>query len=187
MRSLVYYVAASLDGFIAAPDGDVSAFGQDPATLSALFELYPETCPVHARKPLGVTSAPRRFDTVVMGRRTHQPALDAGLTSAYPHLRQIVVTHRALPDSPVETVGGDVRTRIRDLMAEPGKDVWLCGGGELAGQLVDEIDELQVKVNPVVLGAGIPLFSGLDRPQPFDHADTRVLPAGVVLLTYRRR
>lgn len=187
MRDLVYYVATSIDGFIADPDGDFSAFGQDPATLAALFAMYPETCPAHAREALGITAPPRRFDTVIMGSRTHQPALDAGLTSAYPHLRQIVVTHRDVPDDPtVETADGDVAALIRDLKARPGANLWLCGGGDLAGQLVDEIDELQVKVNPVVLGAGIPLFSGLTSPRPWRHIESRSLPAGVVLSTYRR-
>lgn len=187
MRHLVYYVATSLDGFIAAPDGDFSAFGQDPGTLAALFELYPETCPAHVRGPLGITAAPRRFDTVIMGYRTHQPALDAGLTSAYPHLRQIIVTHRDVPDDPtVETMAGDIASFVADLKREPGSDIWLCGGGDLGGQLVGQIDEVQIKVNPVVLGDGIPLFAGMTRPRAYEHADTRELPGGVLLSTYRR-
>lgn len=50
MRNLVYYVATSIDGFIADADGDFSAFPQDPATLRVLFDRYPETCPVHVRE-----------------------------------------------------------------------------------------------------------------------------------------
>ncbi|WP_040161892.1 dihydrofolate reductase family protein [Nigerium massiliense] len=187
MRDLVYYVAASLDAFIADPDGDFSAFPQDPATLAVLFDRYPETCPAHAREALGVDAPPRRFDTVVMGYRTYQPALDAGLTGgAYPHLRQVVATHRALPDAEgLSVISGDVAGAVRQLKEEPGRDIWLCGGADLAAQLVELIDEIQIKVNPVLLGSGIPLLPA-GGPRPYELTAADELPGGVVLQTYRQ-
>ncbi|QHC63018.1 dihydrofolate reductase [Rathayibacter festucae] len=189
MRDLVYYIAASLDGCIADPAGDVSAFPTAPETLADLFERYPETCPAHLRAALGVTASPRRFDTVLLGRRTHAPAVDAGLVDgAYPHLRQIVVTHGRLPTSDrVETMAGDVRAQVAALKREPGRDVWLCGGGDLAAQLIGEIDEIQVKISPLLLGAGVPLFGGLPQPVALEAVELRALPGGVALATYRRR
>lgn len=187
MRNLVYYVATSIDGFIAEDDGDFSAFPQDPATLRVLFDRYPETCPVHVRDALGVTAAPRRFDAVVMGRRTHQPALDQGLAGAYPHLAQYVVTRRSLPGSPsVQRVSEDPAQFVADLKREPGRDIWLCGGGDLAAQLLDLIDELQLKVNPVLLGNGIPLVRGTRIPASFRLVQSEQLPGGVLLNTYRK-
>src|SRR5690606_25751699 len=100
MRKLVYYVAVTIDGFIAAPDGDAGFFANAPETVAALFGRYPETCPAHLREMFGIGGDPVRFDAVILGARTHQPALDAGLTSAYPHLRQFVVTNRDLPHDP---------------------------------------------------------------------------------------
>lgn len=188
MRELVYYVATSIDGFIADPTGNFSHFPACRETLDSLFTRYPETCPGHLREALGVTEAPRRFDTVLMGRRTHAPAVEAGLTGgAYPHLQQIVTTHQGLPDSPgVEVVTGDVATRVVDLKKEPGRDIWLCGGANLAGQLIDLIDEIQLKINPVLLGDGIPLFGGDGRPRDVETTDIELLPGGVTLATYRR-
>ena len=188
MRDLVYYIATSLDGFLADPEGDVSAFPTAPETLADLFERYPETCPAHLRAALGVTAAPRRFDTVLLGRRTHAPAVDAGLVDgAYPHLRQIVVTHGELPASDrVETMRGDVRAQVAALKREPGRDVWLCGGGDLAAQLIDEIDEIQIKISPLLLGSGIPLLGPLAQPVALEAVDLRALPGGVALATYRR-
>jgi dihydrofolate reductase len=103
VRDLVYYVATSMDGFIADPAGDPSRFPAGPELLERLFARYPETCPVHLRGALGVTAEPQRFDTVLMGRRTYAPAEQAGLEhGAYPHLRQCVVSHRALDAPGVE-------------------------------------------------------------------------------------
>ncbi|MEC5179722.1 dihydrofolate reductase family protein [Arthrobacter sp. CG_A4] len=186
MRRLVYYVATSIDGFIADPAGDVACFPVQSETLANIFARYPETCPGHLRETFGVTEAPRRFDTVIMGRRTHAPAVAAGLASgAYPHLRQIVVAHQDLPEpSGVEVMGGDIAVQIAELKNEPGLDIWLCGGGELAGQLVDLIDEIQLKINPVLLGSGIPLFGGDARPRELQAVGIEPLPGGVNLATY---
>lgn len=187
MRDLVYYVATSIDGFIADPCGDFSAFPQDPTTLAVLFDRYPETCPTHLRDVLGVTGAPRRFDTVLMGYRTYEPALAVGLPGgAYPHLHQVVATHRDLPDAPNLTmISGDLPRQIARLKDQPGHDIWLCGGANLAAQLIDHIDEIQIKVNPVTLGAGIPLLPAPGAARAFRLAGLEELPGGIALLTYR--
>jgi dihydrofolate reductase len=164
MRKLIYYVAVSVDGVIADPDGGVDAFPVEGDHMPWIIEHYPETIPGHLREPLGLARTPHRaFDTVIMGRTTHQVAVDEGLASGYPHLRQYVVTHRPdeLPAEEGLTASDeDPVTLVRRLKAEDSPlDIWLCGGGMLAGQVVDEIDEFRLKVNPVVLGAGIPLVA----------------------------
>lgn len=188
MRNLVYYVAASIDGYIADRNGDFSVFPQHPDTLRELFARYPETCPVYAREALGVTGEARRFDAVIMGRRTYQLALDMGLSDgAYPHMTQYVVSHQPLPaSSSVQWVDRDPAGFIADLKRQPGKDIWLCGGGELAAQLYDEIDVIQIKVNPILLGEGIPLVRGTPAPLTFELAESEQLPGGILLATYRR-
>jgi dihydrofolate reductase len=186
VRDLVLYIATSIDGFIADPAGDPSRFPAAPELLASLFARYPETCPVHLRDALGVSADPRRFDTVLMGRRTYAPAEEAGLEhGAYPHLRQIVVTHGTIAAPGVEVVAGDVAGRVAALKAEPGRDIWLCGGADLAGQLVDLVDEIQLKVYPVLFGDGIPLVRDAGVPQDLDLVDLQRLPGGVALATYR--
>lgn len=188
MRSLVYYVAVTVDGFIAGPDGSTDFFPMQPDTIHSLFARYPETCPAHLRDALGVTASARRFDCVLLGANTHRPAVQAGLTSAYPHLDQYVVTHQPVPDDPTVTVvRSDPGALVRDLKKQPGQDIWLCGGANLAGQLIEQIDEFQLKINPVLIGTGIRLVDQGFDPVHLRLEQSQALPGGVVLNTYRRR
>lgn len=188
MRLLTYYIAASADGYIAGPDGQFDFFAFDGDLASWIIKEYPETLPVHAREALGINDQPnRQFDTVLMGRRTYQPALDAGIKSPYPHLRQIVFS-TSLRDqgSGVEVVAGNAAQLVRELKEEDGGGIWLAGGGCLAAELRTEIDELVIKRNPVVLGAGLPLIDGSFDPQTFDGVSSRSFDTGVVVEVYHR-
>ena len=98
-----------------------------------------------------------------------------------------MVTHQPLPALPLaQWVDRDPAGFIADLKRQPGKDIWLCGGGELAAQLYDEIDVIQIKVNPILLGEGIPLVRGTTAPLTFELAESEQLPGGILLTTYRR-
>jgi dihydrofolate reductase len=103
-------------------------------------------------------------------------------------LRQrLLADHDHQPGPAVELVNGDAPGRIRQLKAEDGLGIWLCGGGELATALQSEIDAVILKMQPVVIGAGVPLFAaGVDLVR-FDLVDCRPFDSGVVFLTYHRR
>jgi len=191
MRTLTYYVATTIDGFIAEPDGadpTGSLFHVDPEALQHIIEHYPETLPTPAREALGVTDPGARFDTVLEGRRSYQVGLDAGMTNAYAHLRHLVFsrTLQHSPDPGVELVATDPAATVEQLKAETGGGIWLVGGAELAAALYEEIDELVLKVNPVTAGAGIPLFAGRagSSRRRFALTDHTTLPSGVTVLTY---
>jgi dihydrofolate reductase len=190
MRKLVYFVASTLDGFIAAPDGSVGffPFSVDSALARFMRAEYPETLPTALRQALGFDDAPNRvFDTAVMGRGTYEPALKEGITSPYRHLRQCVFSRSMVsPDPEVEVVAGDPAAFVRKLKHEEGKDIWLCGGGETAGVLWSEIDELVVKLNPLAAGDGIPLARRSFDPTELTLTSARPLAGGVVVLTYTR-
>lgn len=191
MRALIYYVAVSIDGFIADPDGGFDAFLVEGDHMPWIIGHYPETVPGHLRGPVGLEGTPHAaFDTVIMGRRTHQVAVDEGLPSGYPHLRQYVLTHRAA-DLPAEDgltiTDEDPVDLVRRLKAEDSDlDIWLCGGGNLAGQVLDEIDEFRLKVNPVVLGAGVPLVAGDMRALTLTQRSRRDFESGVSYVEYVR-
>jgi dihydrofolate reductase len=186
MRKLTYYIATSLDGFIAGPEGQFDFFGFEGDFAAHVLAEFPETLPGPARAPLGIADSPnKRFDTVVMGRGTYEPGLAAGMTSPYPQLRQYVFSRSLVGTDPaVEVVAGDPVEIVRKLKGEDGLGIWLCGGGQLAGQLRDEIDELIVKINPLVLGAGIPLFAGEFGPGQLRLIESRSFETGTVMATY---
>jgi dihydrofolate reductase len=187
MRSLVYFVACTVDGYIAAADGSFDFFGFEGPHVQDLLDEFPEMIPGHLRGAVGGLGPNRRFDTVLMGRATYEVGVPLGVTSPYPHLRQIVVsgTMTAPPHPGVELVRDDVAARVRALKGEPGADVWLCGGAGLAATLADEIDELVLKVSPIVLGAGIPLFGARIGPRELAVTEHRTYPNGFALVRGR--
>ncbi|MBP5872711.1 dihydrofolate reductase family protein [Streptomyces scabiei] len=197
MRKLVYYVGVSLDGRIAGPGGEFDFFPQGDEQQAAAYAtwtnaLYPETVPTAYRAAVGVADAPnRRFDTVVMGLGSYRPALDHGITSPYAHLRQYVVSSTLAPDTDpaVIVVPSDPLALVRELKGEAGTDldVWLCGGGRLAGALLPEIDELLIKTYPVIAGTGVPVVDGAFDPTVFYVAERTSFPNGVTLTRLTRR
>lgn len=196
MRVLTYLVAVTLDGFVAAPDrsdptGPTGFWPVTPDYLEHLVATYPETLPGAARDALGVTASGTSFDTALMGRGTYEIGLTAGVPDAYPHLRTLVfsTTMTASPDPAVELVAGDPGQRVRELKEEPGGGLWLVGGGSLAASLYDEIDALVLKVAPITIGAGVPLFGDGDgrfRLRSWTPLSSVTLPGGVTVLTLVR-
>ncbi|WP_130177094.1 dihydrofolate reductase family protein [Cryobacterium sp. SO1] len=191
MRKLVYYVATTLDGYIAGPDGgDPSGadyFPLTPDVIQFIAKHFPETLPGPARDAMGIDSIGESFDTVLEGRASYEIGLAAGLTDAYPHLRHLVFsTTLQSQDSAVEVVRSDALACVRALKAEKGKDLWLVGGGTLAHSLLPEIDRLILKQNRSVIGAGIPLFNGPFQSHLFQPVDEVLLESGMRVLTYDR-
>lgn len=188
MRELVYYVAVSIDGFIADPDGGFDAFLVEGDHAAVVFGEYADALPAHAHAALGIEPPRTRFDTVVMGWNTLVPALDAGIASPYPHLNQIVASRRHREHDPAITLTDDPLSAVRELKSEDGLDIWLCGGGELAGALLPEIDRLVLKRHPLVLGSGIPLFgSAPSAPRVFAPTGSRRFESGVAIEEYAAR
>lgn len=188
MRELVYYVAVSLDGYIAAPDHTFDAFPVTGDHMDTILRDYTDALPAPALAALGLTPPLFRFDTVLMGWNTYAVGLAQGLDNPYPHLRQYVFSRtRTAGPAGITSSGADPSGVVRALKAEPdGADIWLCGGGQLASALAGEIDRLVLKVNPVVFGAGIPLFAGHGyTPRHAELTAGERFESGVVINHYR--
>lgn len=185
MRELVYYVAVSVDGYIADPRGGFGDFLAEGDHMSVAVDEYSDALPAHAHSALGIEPSGTRFDTVIMGWNTLVPALDIGIARPYPHLRQVVASRRPREVDPTIELAANPLAAVRQLKREDGLDVWLCGGGELAGSLLPEIDRLVLKRHPVAFGSGISLFGGTPyEPRAFTLAGARTFSSGVVIEEY---
>ena len=188
MRELVYFVAPSLDGRIASPDGDISAFPHSGDHIDWLAREWPDTLPKVVLDGLGIRATASRFDTALMGWNTYASALAQGVDNPYPHLRQYVFSRsaREVPAG-VTLVREDPLGVVRELKAERGgTPIWLCGGGSLAGALLPEIDRMVLKINPIVLGDGVPLVRGGYDPGDFVFLGSQSFDSGVVVCEYAR-
>ena len=169
MRQIIYSAAASLDGYIARIDGSADWIPEDP--------------------DIDFTSMFSRFDTVLLGRKTHDEALRLG--GLAPDLEAFVFSRTQPPGK--RDGAGYVNSKPLELVVElrkhPGKDLWLMGGGELAAEFLeaDLVDGIQMAVCPVVLGSGIPMFGRRAPERRFRLANQRVYPkSGIVMLDYER-
>jgi dihydrofolate reductase len=185
---LVYYAAVTVDGYIARTDGSFDCFLFEGEHFADLIARFPETFPAHFRPR---TSAPEagRFDTVLMGRNTYEVGLREGVTNPYAPLQQYVIsrTMQESLDPAVRLHRGDPLELVRRLKGEGGRDIWLCGGGKLAASLMPEIDELILKINPVVIGSGIPLFDGSHVSLLVSLVEHKTYSNGFVLACYETR
>ncbi|MEO0373906.1 MAG: dihydrofolate reductase family protein [Cyanobacteria bacterium P01_A01_bin.17] len=170
MRALKYYVACSLDGFIAQTDGSFDRFPWDDEVIADFIESF------------------QWFDTVLMGRKTYEVGLKEGKTDPYPMLKSYIFsrTMDRSPDPKVELISEQAVEFVRALKQEQGKDIWLCGGALLAAQLFQNqlIDELIVKLNPVLLGSGIPLLMANVPPAMLALQESKQYDNGTFRLQY---
>ncbi|MFF1844707.1 dihydrofolate reductase family protein [Streptomyces sp. NPDC058232] len=193
MRKLTYFIACSIDGFIGDPGGDASSMYPfvNEEFIEFLASQYPETVATEGRRQLGFHDAEnQKFDTVIQGRASYQLALDVNITSPYAQLRELVAsrTLKESPDPNVELISDDVVGRVRELKAEDRElGIWLCGGSQLAGELLDEIDELVIKTYPLVYGSGMPMFGSDFAATEFALESVRVFDNGVLVRTYSRK
>lgn len=172
MRSVRYYVATTLDGFIADAEGGFDFFVHDDALVADMF-----------------AALERDYTAVVMGRATYEVGLAQGVVDPYPWLDTYVVsTTLDPPEAPNVTVLRDIDS-VETLVRGEGGRIWLCGGGALASAMNARglVHELELKVSPVVLGQGIPLFRELPGPLSFVPAgDARCFDSGIRVTRYAR-
>ncbi|NER99610.1 MAG: dihydrofolate reductase [Symploca sp. SIO1B1] len=187
MRKLKYYVACTIDQFIARENGSFDFFLTEGEQVADLLESFPETIPAHFRDQLGISAENKHFDVVLMGRRTYEVGLKEGFTNPYPQMKQYLFsrTLQVSPDQNVELVSTSPVALVKELKQQPGKDIWLCGGGNLATTLFSQIDEMILKVHPILLGSGISLFYGAIKQTSLKLINNKIYNNSFMLFHYQ--
>jgi dihydrofolate reductase len=138
-----------------------------------------------------------RADALLLGRRTWEifngywPLHDNGDVVSH----GINVLPKYVPSTTLKNptwqnthvISGDLETAIRELKAQPGRELQLHGSGELLRWLLarDLVDELNLRLYPVVVGDGRRLFPEQGQTHSMELVESRTVPSGVTLLTYR--
>ncbi|MEX2112229.1 MAG: dihydrofolate reductase family protein [Pirellulales bacterium] len=168
MRRICYSVAMSLDGYIAGPNGEFDWILMDPEIdFGAMMS---------------------RFDTLLMGRGTFAASQTMG-PGGMPGMKTVVVSTTLRPEdhAKVTLIGKDVEQAVKRLKAEPGKDIWLFGGGKLFRSLLDArlVDAVEVAIIPVVIGGGLPMLPPGGQRATLKLVNSKVYQqTGTVLLEY---
>jgi len=178
--STQYYVAQSLDGYIAEADGNLDWLTGYPSEGSG---------------PPGATDGEydrffAQVGVIAMGSATYEWILDKVDSWPYEGTPCWVFTSRelAVPDgADVRFARGAVAPVLDEMRAVAGeRNVWVVGGGDLASQFVGEgvLDELILTVVPVVLGDGLPTFAQRHADNPLRLTATRPSKDGMTELRY---
>jgi dihydrofolate reductase len=176
MKKIKVYIAVSLDGFIALPDGG----------LDGLSELAGITSDRHEYREFYDS-----IDTVIMGNSTFQEFRNTDVEWPYgDKFTYVLSNHKnSLPlKENIAFLTENIPGTVRQLKEQAGKDIWLLGGGQTITFLLncDLIDELQLCYFPVILGKGFPLFSGRLKKSNWKLIENTVLHSGILKATYQR-
>lgn len=173
MNKVIYYVACSIDGYICGEGADVTGFlGEGDGVQKYLNDL-------------------KEFKTVIMGRKTYESGYQFGLKPGeppYPHMEHYVFSKTlVLEDAAPNVHIKELELKELSLILKASdSDVYLCGGGELAGFLLENeyIDVVKIKLNPLLLGQGVKLFENSKKAYQLNLLSAESFEAGLQILTY---
>lgn len=176
MRTLVIYIATSLDGYIAKPNDDLSFL----KVVEKEGEDY------------GYAKFAATIDTIIIGRRTYDWVLREIGPSYYDNgERDVYVITRTEKPGIGRTIfyTGDLTELVHELKSGEGKNIYCDGGAEIINELLqhDLIDEIIISVIPILVGDGIRLFKDGRPEQQLELVGTKTFDTGLTQLHYKRK
>jgi dihydrofolate reductase len=169
MRKVIYGGACSLDGFVAGPDGSLDWLHFSDDVRDVVARSWAEA------------------DTVLFGRKTWEASAGSG-GGGMPGMKSYLFSRTLTrpPGDGVELATGDAGEFVRQLKRQPGKDILVMSGGNLAASLLSAgvVDEVGLNIHPVLLGSGVPAFLDAGRRVRLTLAECRPIHGGCVLVRY---
>ena len=183
MRTVIYSMSVSLDGFIAGPGGDIGFTAPDQEQ----FRFH-----IQQTREIGVELMGRRLYEAMLVWETAETWADADglefarIWNAIPKVVFSTTLERV--EGNARLAGTDVASEVARLREEPGEGVISVAGASLASTLIklNVIDEYRLFVDPVVVGGGTRYFPPLDAAIELELLETRTFGSRVAYLRYRR-
>lgn len=175
MKKIILYIAASIDGRIAEPDGGIEWLSEFPITKEMNY---------------GYKEFMASIDTIIMGGRSWRELSNMDAMGAYADKAVYVVSrHDWGEKGNIKFITENVIKRIVDMRNETGKDIWLFGGGELVSMLLaaDLVDEMQIAYIPVILGKGISLFPEQAKESKWELIESKNYSSGIIMVEYQKK
>ena len=176
MRKLIIYIAASLDGYIAKPNDDLS--------FLKLVEKENED--------YGYAAFTATIDTIILGRKTYDWVLKEIGPGHYDNGdRTIYVITRTPKQSQgnIHFYNGSLVELVTQLKSAKGKNIYCDGGSEIINELLKSrlIDELIISVIPVLVGGGTRLFKENIPEEKLELIGSKTFDTGLVQLHYKTK
>lgn len=175
MKKINLYIAVSIDGYIARPDGDLDWLTEFPNPQQLDY---------------GYNNFLASVDTVIMGGKTYRDILAMDVLWPYKDKETYIVTRHTenSTESNVHFLNENIIETISALKMKEGKDIWLVGGGELVSMFLnsDLIDNMFITYIPTILGSGIPLFPKMEKESQWQLLNSQSYNNGVLCVEYQR-
>ena len=183
MRDVVLNLAITLDGFIEGPNGEIDWLVRDESIDfgDILNDILSDK------------------DAILYGRVSYHkwgnftpddspPKIKAAYELLHSKQKYVFSRTRTGDETDAIFINSDIERRVREIKEEPGKNIWLYGGGELITTFLnfDLVDEYRLAVHPVILGQGKPLFQNIKAKHKLKLIEAKGHPSGVTLLSYKR-
>ncbi|MFZ9956896.1 MAG: dihydrofolate reductase family protein [Flavobacteriales bacterium] len=174
MAKTVLYIATSLDGYIARPDGNLDWLTSIPSPQTGDY---------------GYADLLNRIGAIIMGRLTYDEVIGFGGEWPYKGFDTYVVSNNKnleIKSDDTYLLHGNIKDFVTKLKAKAEKDIWLVGGSQLLTTFINDeiLDEMIITIIPKIIGDGIPLFTNKTKETNWKLVDTKSFDTGVVNLTY---
>lgn len=174
MKKIKLYIAISLNGKIAKPDGSVD---------------WLESVPNPEKTDYGYSEFYESVDTTIQGYNTYDQIIRWGIDFPYKNTKNYVLSrNQKLTDTKyVEFITENHIDFVKELKKQKAKDIWLIGGGKINTLLLNEglIDEIQIFVMPIILRGGIELFELLPKETKLELITSKSYTSGAVEMKYK--